>query len=198
MEIDNLFGVPAHPLLVHFPLLLIPLAVLSAFGAVLVPRHRRRLAWFAAGVTAIALVSVQFAIGSGETLQDRVKKTDLVRRHASMGDSVRLYGIVLLVALLVLALLPQSSWTAARAQRRRVAVTAVSLFVVVAGIANIVELIRVGHSGAKAVWNDTPPAGTTPSSPTSSDTVAPSSTTPSSTTPSSTTPSSTTSSSTAP
>jgi uncharacterized membrane protein len=162
VEIDNLFGIPAHPLLVHFPLLLIPLAALSALAAVTVQRHRRRLAWFASGVTFIALVSVQFALGSGEALEHRVKKTDLVRRHAAMGDSVRLYAILLLMALLVLAMLPQSSWTAARAQRRRVAVATTSLVVVVAAVANIVAIVRVGHSGAKSVWNETPARDTAP------------------------------------
>jgi uncharacterized membrane protein len=162
VEIDNLFGIPAHPLLVHFPLLLIPLASLAALASVAVQRHRRRLAWCAVALTAIALVSVQLALGSGEALQHRVKRTDLVRRHASMGGSVRLYAILLFIALIVLASLPQSSWTPQRAQRRRMAVAAVSVVVVAAAAANIVVLVRVGHSGARAVWNDTPARGTAP------------------------------------
>jgi uncharacterized membrane protein len=162
VEIDNLFGIPAHPLLVHFPLMLVPLAALCALLAVAVQRHRRRLACFAAALTGVALVAVQLAQSSGEALNDRVQKTELVRRHAAMGDSVRLYAFLLFIALLVLAMLPQSSWTPARAQRRRAAVAAVSVLVAFAAVANIVVIARVGHSGSKAVWHDTPAPGTAP------------------------------------
>lgn len=162
MEIDNLFGIPAHPLLVHIPIILVPVTAVFALLAVAVQRHRRRLAWFAAALTTIALISAQFAIGSGQALQDRVKDEELVRRHVEIGDQVRLYLALLLVVLVVLAMLPHGTWSGQHAQRRRTAVAVVSLLVAVAAVANVVVIIQVGHSGAKAVWNDTPAAGTLP------------------------------------
>lgn len=156
MEIGNLFGLPAHPLLAHFPLVLVPLAALSALLAATMQRHRRRLAWVAAALATAALASTQLAIGSGEVLQDRLKENNLIESHVAIGTSVRLYVFALLVALLVLALLPQSSWTTTHAQRRRAAVAVVSVVVVVVAVANLVVIVRAGHSGAKAVWNDTP------------------------------------------
>lgn len=156
MEINDLFGLPAHPLLVHLPIVLVPLAALVALLATILQRHRRRLAWIAGVLSALALLSTQFAIGSGEAMQSRVKKTDLVRRHAAMGDTVRLYVLVLFVAVLLLGALPYTSWTSVRAQRRRAAVATVSIIVALAAIGSVVSIVAIGHSGAKAVWNDTP------------------------------------------
>jgi uncharacterized membrane protein len=162
VEIDNLFGIPAHPLLVHLPVILVPIAALAALLAVAWPKHRRRIAWFATGLTAVALVSTQFAIGSGEALRHRVKDTPLVRKHVSMGDSVRLYVLVLLIGLIVLAMLPHSSYTSAQAKRRRAAVATTAVVIVIAALGSVFSIIQVGHSGAKAVWNDTPARGTVP------------------------------------
>lgn len=156
MAIDNLFGIPAHPLLVHLPLMLVPLAALSALVAVAVQRHRRRLAWLATGITFIALVSAQLAVASGQALERRVKKTALSRRHASLGDDVRLYVLLLFVVLLVLAMLPHSSWSGTRAQRRRAAVALTSVVVVLVAVVNVTLVLMVAQSGAKAVWNETP------------------------------------------
>ena len=39
-EIDKLFGIPAHPLIVHIPVVLVPLAAVGAVLALVVPRWR--------------------------------------------------------------------------------------------------------------------------------------------------------------
>lgn len=160
--IDNLFGIPAHPLLVHLPVILVPIAALTALVAVGWVRHRRRLAWVAAGLTFVALVTLQFAMASGSALEDRVENTDLVRRHVGMGGTARLYAVVLLIALIVLAMLPHSSYTAAQAKRRRASVAVAALVIVLTGIGSVVTVLQTAHSGAKSVWNDRPPAGSTP------------------------------------
>lgn len=156
MEIDNLFGLPAHPLLVHLPLVLVPVSAVFAIIALVVRRHRRRLVWCAALLSGVALVSAQLAIASGEALDARVKRTDLVRRHTAAGDNVRIFAFILFVALLVLAVLPRSRWGGAGARRQHVATVAACFAVAAAAVASVVTIVVVGHSGAKAVWNDTP------------------------------------------
>ncbi|MEO6712538.1 MAG: DUF2231 domain-containing protein [Mycobacteriales bacterium] len=162
--LDEMFGIPAHPLLAHLPLILVPLAAITSVVAVGFQRHRKRLAWAAAGVMALALASVQVANASGESLERRVEDSDLLRNHISTGNTLRIFSVLLFVFLLVLAVLPQSSWTPQRAQRRRAAVAGVSLVVVILSIVCLVVVVRVGHSGTKSVWDGIPaPGGQVPS-----------------------------------
>lgn len=159
MPIDDLFGIPAHPLLVHFPLILVPLAALTGLLAVAVQRHRRRVAGVGTAIATLALLSTHYAVESGESLEARVPASELLRRHTELGNSARFYVLFLVIALFALSVIPQSSWTAARAQRRRIAVVAASLFVVIASLVSVVGVFRVGYSGAKSVWDQGPERG---------------------------------------
>ena len=64
LALDSRFGLPAHPLLVHIPVVLIPL---GALGAVLMvwPRLRRTLGWWVCGIVVVAGIATQLAISSG-------------------------------------------------------------------------------------------------------------------------------------
>ena len=156
MQLNDLFGVPAHPLLVHLPLVLVPLAAICALVAVVLARHRRRLALLAMGVTALALISNEVAVASGRALRPRVPSSELVRRHVVSGINFRFFIIALLIVLLVLAMLPHSTWSGTRTKRQRSAIIAVGLLVVVTAGSTVVATIVVGYSGTKAVWSDTP------------------------------------------
>lgn len=41
MDLSQAFGLPSHPLIVHIPIVVIPLTLLAAIGAVAWPRGRR-------------------------------------------------------------------------------------------------------------------------------------------------------------
>ena len=86
MEIDNLFGLPAHPLLVHAPIVLVPLCLVAAVLMAVKPEWRRRFAVPTAVVAVVAAVSVQLAEGSGEALEERVRETNLVEQHAEIAE----------------------------------------------------------------------------------------------------------------
>jgi hypothetical protein len=45
MKITNVFGLPAHPLLVHAVVVLVPLVAIGAIAAVLWPSLRTRIGW---------------------------------------------------------------------------------------------------------------------------------------------------------
>ena len=45
MEVGNLFGLPAHPLLVHIPVALIPLCAAGAIVMVVSASWRQRIGW---------------------------------------------------------------------------------------------------------------------------------------------------------
>ena len=55
---DEIFGLPAHPLLVHAAVVLVPLAALGTIAAAAIPRHRKILAPIMLGLSVVALFSV--------------------------------------------------------------------------------------------------------------------------------------------
>ncbi len=151
MEIETLFGLPAHPLVVHGAVVLVPLA---AVGLIIVAaiRHGRR--WYAPVVLAFsigALAAVALAQGSGEQLEEKVVETDLVEEHTGMGESVLPWAVAVTVLAGVVAAEPLI-------RRRRddlPAAFAIGVMVLslVAGVGATASVIRVGHSGAKATWD---------------------------------------------
>ncbi len=78
MEISKLFGLPAHPLIVHIPVVLLPIAVIGAILMVFSASWRTRIGWLVVIAAGVSLLFVQLAIGSGEALQESVAKSDLV------------------------------------------------------------------------------------------------------------------------
>lgn len=152
MEIDELFGLPAHPLVVHAAVVLLPLAALATLLCAALPRARRHYAPIALGVALVATIAVGLAQGSGEALEEKVDETGLVEEHTEKGEQVLPWAIAVTVAAAVTALpllerrrptLPTRALTAA--------VVALSLVV---GVGATWSVVEVGHSGAKATWDD--------------------------------------------
>ncbi len=155
---ETIFGLPAHALLVHIPVALIPLSALGAIVIAVSERWRERIGWVVVGVAGFATIASQLAVTSGEELEEAVDENQLVERHAELGETF--FWFALAFFLIVLALM---IWDTMR--RRRVArveaVTgrnavgiALSVLVIVASLGIGVRVYQVGHSGAKAVWQE--------------------------------------------
>jgi hypothetical protein len=153
VEIDELFGLPAHPLVVHAAVVLLPLAAIAMIVCAAVPRARRHYAPVALGLAIMATVAVGLAQGSGEALEERVDETELVEEHTEQGEQVLPWAIAVTIAAALVAAAPF-------VMRRRPtipgrAVTATLVVVSLAcGVGATWTVIEVGHSGAKATWND--------------------------------------------
>ena len=95
----SLFGLPAHPLFAHIPVVLVPLA---AIGAVMMwwPNLRARIGWFVLAVLVVAGIATQFAVSSGQSLKEYVKETPLMRQHTHMGENLRPWLLLMFLALL--------------------------------------------------------------------------------------------------
>lgn len=96
MELEELFGLPAHPFLVHAAVVMLPLAVLATLGAAL-PRVRRQAAPVALALAAVATIAVALTQQSGESLEERVDETELVEEHAEQGERVLPWAIAVTV-----------------------------------------------------------------------------------------------------
>ncbi|EYT91247.1 hypothetical protein ThrDRAFT_03091 [Frankia casuarinae] len=155
-------GLPAHVLLVHVVVILVPLAAMLVVLSAVWPAARRRLGVITPLVALVALVSVPLTTHAGEWLEARVPSNELVRRHAELGDTLLPWAAGLFVA-------AAASWVLARRSAATgtetapartatgpgrtvlVAVLAVLSLVVAAG--SVVQVYRIGDSGAQAVWH---------------------------------------------
>lgn len=163
---DNVAGLPLHPLVVHAVVVLVPLAVLGAVVIALSPAARRRYGTLVAGVTAVATLAVPIATESGENLEHVLPLSPAIATHAHLGDELLPFVAVLLVAVLALLLVDRRERRAdgpgavvrASVRRYRLLGAALAAVVVVTAGASAVQVVRVGDSGARAVWAGVPTA----------------------------------------
>lgn len=160
---DTLGGLPAHPLMVHIPVALVPLAMLGVLAMAL------RRSWFeplwvaVTVVVGIGLAGTFLAAGSGEEFEESIRSSgqtisSALREHAEMGEGAQ--AAVGVFAVLLVLWVGQAWWTrrvgserALRVLRRPGRVhTVLAVSTVVAAIVATVLVYRVGHSGATSVW----------------------------------------------
>jgi uncharacterized membrane protein len=155
MTIDKLFGLPAHPLLVHIPVVFVPLAALGAVTLVTVPRWRRWLEWPVAVAAVIGAVGSQLAAGSGERLLKRIDTSRAIEKHAALGRDTRLLVAIFAVAVVAFVVVRRRRRGAGGSgARRRGAVLSymLSALVVVSGVVAAIWMVRTGHQGALVTW----------------------------------------------
>jgi uncharacterized membrane protein len=163
--LDTIFGLPIHPLVVHATVVLVPLAALLALATVFWPAARARLGVATPVLAVVALILVPLSTQSGESLEHRLPRTALLEQHTRMGDE--LVPWVFLLALGAVAYW----WT----QTRRRATSSLSAaaapaaertgtgprwlapllagVITVAAVGTVVQVVRIGHSGAQAAWH---------------------------------------------
>jgi predicted membrane protein DUF2231 len=164
-------GLPGHPLFVHGAVVLVPLTALTLVVCALWPSVARRLGWVLPVLGLITLALVVLTTESGEWLEERVQESALLEEHAEMGSSLTAWAIALFVLTVAVWLLghacsrhePERSGAAGRSAEggafsvarlascvpMRVAALVIALVVAVGAV---VDVYRIGDSGAKAVW----------------------------------------------
>jgi len=152
VEIEELFGLPAHPLFVHVAVVLLPLAAIATLVCAAVPRARRHYAPVALGVALVATLAVGLAQGSGEELEDHVDETELVREHTEQGEQVLPWAIAVTLAAAAVTAAPFVAKRRPTLPSRAVTATLVVL-ALVAGAGATWTVVEVGHSGAAATWD---------------------------------------------
>ncbi len=161
MNLESAFGLPAHPLLAHAPIVLIPLTLILAIVTVAWRRYTRPLSLVLLGLSFVTAGAAFLAAESGEKLQRRLPNGEdaAIVNHASLGGTVKLLAIL---TFLVIAVYTARIW----ADRLRVRPDSslgrviaapwvgVVLAVAVLGLSTFstVWTVRAGHTGAEAVW----------------------------------------------
>ncbi len=147
-------GLPAHALLVHFLVVLIPLtAVLEILCALWPAARQGHLVWFTGILAALTTVLTPITTHAGGWLYDlRSAPSPILREHAERGGTM----IYFVVALLVVAAILLALGFAERrsGSRRRVVDVTVAIGAIVVGIAAMIQTYRVGDAGAQSVWGN--------------------------------------------
>ena len=165
---DTLFGLPAHPLLVHVPIVLLPLAAIGVVVMLIRPSWHRRYRWVVLGLGVAGALGATLAAQAGEELENRViavegrEAAGRWHHHAELGDTSRNVALLFLVVLLVFVFLPW--WQERRINQvdqdgmapgrsLRVLAISVSVLAVLTSVGTVVTIVQAGHTGSKSVWD---------------------------------------------
>ncbi len=163
LELKTISGIPLHPLIVHLPVVLVPLAMIGAVVALVRPPWRSWSLPVVAVLAAGSLVGVQLAIMSGEGLEELSdEKEALIERHAQLAEQARpmvlAFFLVAAAAAVAWWLVQRGAAEAADDTARHRASTATRLLVplcalsVLTGVLATTWVYRTGHTGAESVW----------------------------------------------
>ncbi|MEV6768532.1 DUF2231 domain-containing protein [Nocardia sp. NPDC051030] len=143
-------GLPAHVLLVHGVVVLVPLTAALLILCALWRAARSRLIWLTAGLAVLVTALTPLTVQAGWWFKEKVGSTPAIDHHAQLGRLMTYFVVPLLIAAILLVVVH------VREQRDqafgRVALAVVAVLVLAAGAGAMVQAYRVGDSGAHAVW----------------------------------------------
>ncbi|WP_055557706.1 DUF2231 domain-containing protein [Streptomyces sp. NBRC 110028] len=171
MNVGLINGLPGHPLFVHGAAVLVPLTALALAVCALWPAVAHRLGLVLPVMGLVTLVLVVLTTESGEWLEERVRESSLVEEHAEMGPGLTPWAIALFVLTVAVWLLGRvghyrkrepggqgdgpaaggASTVTRVASALPVRVVALVIALVVA-VGAIIQVYRIGDSGARAAW----------------------------------------------
>jgi hypothetical protein len=165
---DTISGLPVHALVVHAVVVLIPLAAVLVIAAAVSSAVRRRAGLFTPLLATAAFGLLPIATQSGEAFFARLNEPAAAEGHTALGKGLWPWVLAFVVLAWIqwaMTRRPQASpATTERVMARPTgAVLAVAVLTVIASLAAIVQVVRVGDSGARAVWEsiveNTQPSG---------------------------------------
>ena len=149
-------GVPAHVLLVHAVVVLVPLSALLVVITVLWPAARQRLGFITPLVTLVAVGFIPLTTSAGGWLQQHVPQTPQLRHHVELGGSLTVWAVLLLLAAALYWLVPFAvarGWSVPQFATVKWVQPVVGAVAVVLAVVCVVQVYRIGDSGAKAAWH---------------------------------------------
>src|SRR3954471_16628229 len=159
-------GLPAHVLLIHLVVVLVPVAALVLIAQAWSRPIRR---WAGVGGPLLclgALVMVPVTTHAGRWLRDHINPelaaSAAVRKHVALGTQLLPWVIAMFVLSVAVFLLDRMTREAKKpvvlapaagtAGALAIVQIVVALLATVAAVGSIVQTVRIGDSGAQAVW----------------------------------------------
>jgi hypothetical protein len=161
-------GLPAHVLLVHAVVVLLPLSALLVVLVASWPAVGARLGLVTTLLAVLTAALVPITTEAGEWLEQRVPRTPLVRAHTDLGDTMLPWAVALAVVAVVVYLrrmlsarqeaAPEQRRASAAGVNQRLGGTALTVALAVVALivsaGTVVVVYQVGESGSRAAWTD--------------------------------------------
>ena len=170
---ESVAGLPLHPLIVHFAVVLVPLAALFLIVLVIVPRWATKYGWITVVTLGLGTGTAFVAVESGQALAAVIGEPPV---HGVIGRIAPWLAVALFVLALSWLVLQRRSY--AKEQRRSAAALVTGVLTAVLALVVVGTYGYVGHSGATAVWGQTlnRPAASASPTPSASPSLTPSET----------------------
>lgn len=149
-----IFGLPAHPFLVHAAVILIPAVALATIFVAVLPKLRKKFSNHILIASLCVAIYIPIVMQSGEHLEEILGEegNTVIESHATLGDTSYFIGIALLLVAVLIKWI--SSVEAKGIPVQKILISTMMALSLIVGSASIVQVARIGHTGAKAVWHD--------------------------------------------
>ncbi len=164
---ETLNGLPAHPLFVHLPVVLIPLSLIGVIIMVARPSWYLRYRWAVLGTVIVGGVSAWLAEQAGESLVELLSAAEgagfeeEIHDHEEAGEFATMFSILFMLATVAFIFVPRylnrhdvenpeegGSLTAGPSWVR----PTLGALSIVLGLVASFGLFQAGETGADAVW----------------------------------------------
>jgi hypothetical protein len=164
IRIETIYGgLPAHPLLIHIPVVLIPLSVLGALACVARPAWFERYGILLAAAAIVAMSSIFLAMQAGAALEHALElrgpEASLIRRHSHAAHLLAIEFVAFTAVLIVTFAahrissgMPTGLRIVDRPLSSPLAYATLRVLLVVLALGAAYLVFKVGDLGAKAVW----------------------------------------------
>jgi hypothetical protein len=142
MEIN---GLPAHALLVHLVVVLLPLTSAAAVLVSAWPAAQRKLTFLVPLGAVVGALAVPITTRAGEDLAKKLGNPPFIERHQNFGDQVLPWAAALAVTTL-------AQWLYLRRGSATVPRVVLALLVIASAVGTGTIVALTGDSGAQAVW----------------------------------------------
>lgn len=166
-------AIPYHPLFVHIPVVMVPLAAIGAIATVIKPAWYMKYRWLLLIGAALAAVGTLLADNTGESLEGTLSDAErqAIHDHAEAGGLANIMTVLFFLAVAAYVVVPwylrrkseksgqpAAGWSDGPAWLRPV----LSGLVVLLGVVSFYTVFLAGHSGAEEVWEDASGTATAP------------------------------------
>lgn len=169
MELEKLLGLPAHPLLVHIPVVLVPIAALIAVVFAFKPAWLDRFGWGLVALSGVGALGAIMAAASGEGLEGLQNEAETAARedHFELGETARTVAIIFFLVVTAVVVLRHLARKKAAGNAEGTPATGIWGFIaskagaiciaialVLSASAATYTISKAGHQGAKISWEE--------------------------------------------
>ncbi|MFI5958688.1 hypothetical protein [Cryptosporangium sp. NPDC051539] len=147
-------GLPAHVLLVHFVVIMIPITALLLVLSAVWPAARARIGVVLPIVALASLISVPLTVHAGEWLKGKMGGGGpLVERHEELAEMLLPWAIGLFVMSVAVWAVHRFVLATRAGNSRSLLTVGLAVLAVVVAVGSVFTVYRAGDSGAKAAWD---------------------------------------------